>query len=170
MRRIIITTLVALTALGGVASADRGHRDHHRNDRNNGSWHANGGVTVQRRAQRPVVRYQSQPRYTSSYRYQPRSYTRVVRRPIYVQRPVIRYRYYNYYQRPTLLVENYPARDGYYWVAGQWSWSGYEWIWTPGHYEPDPSYDSQYYDNSYDSSYTNGGYYDEYGNWVNTSY
>ena len=68
----------------------------------------------------------------------------MVRRPIYVQRPVIRYRYYNYYQRPQVIVENYPARAGYYWVAGQWTWSGYEWTWQPGHYEPDQSYNYNY--------------------------
>ena len=98
-----------------------------------------------------------------------------MRQPIYVQRPVIRYRYYNYYQRPAVVVENYPSKAGYYWVAGQWQWSGYEWIWQPGHYEPDTSYDS-YYGNQYGSSYpssgydssypSSGGYYDSYGNWI----
>jgi hypothetical protein len=29
---------------------------------------------------------------------------------------------------------------GYYWVPGQWSWNGYEWIWQAGHYQPDPNY------------------------------
>lgn len=81
----------------------------------------------------------------------PRVYA--MRRPIYVQRPAIRYRYFNYYQRPAVMVENYPARDGYYWVAGQWQWSGYEWTWQPGHYEPDPNYQ---YNNNYDYNYQGG--------------
>jgi hypothetical protein len=62
------------------------------------------------------------------------------RRPIYVSRPVIRERYYNYYRRPALIVESYNPMAGYYWVAGSWSWTGYEWTWQPGHYEPDPAY------------------------------
>lgn len=83
----------------------------------------------------------NRPAYNGGYRY---SYNR---RPIYVSRPVIRQRYYDYRYRPSLIVESYPARDGYYWVAGQWTWNGGEWIWTPGHYEPDPSYYNQdYYD------------------------
>jgi len=173
MRRTIITALVALTALGGVASADRSHGNNHHHNNNRGSWNhsarANGGVTV--RESRPVVRYQSnyrsnyRPRfngsYSSSYRYS-RPSVRIVRRPIFVQRPVIRYHYYNQYQRPTLLVENYPARDGYFWVAGQWTWNGYEWMWQAGHYEPDPNYIDQ-------SQYSNG-YYDQAGNWIDTSY
>jgi hypothetical protein len=71
-----------------------------------------------------------------------------------VQRPVIRYRYYDYYQRPTILVENYPAKPGYIWVAGQWTWSGYEWIWQPGHYQPAPAYDQPYYDGHYQQPYS----------------
>lgn len=43
-------------------------------------------------------------------------------------------------RRPAVIVESYPAMAGYVWVAGQWTWSGYEWIWMPGHYEPDPRY------------------------------
>jgi hypothetical protein len=62
------------------------------------------------------------------------------RRPIFVSRPVIREHYYNYYRRPTLIVESYGPRAGYYWAHGQWTWDGYEWIWQPGHYQPDPGY------------------------------
>jgi hypothetical protein len=141
--------------------------------------HAQGGVVV-----RPSRGHYQQPRRVYQ---QPRHYTynrgyyvarptyRYVRRPIYVQRPVVQYRYYNYAQRPALIVENYRSMPGYYWVAGQWSWNGYEWIWTPGHYEPDPNasgyysnqYDSQYYSENpyydssyqYDSNYQNDGYY-----------
>src|SRR5689334_16986689 len=140
MRRIIITALIALTALGGVASADRGgHRRDH------------GGVRVERVQPRSSYRYR-QSRVRPSYRYTVRPQIRVVRRPIYVRAPVIRYHYRNYYQRPTLLVENYPAKPGYLWIAGQWTWNGYEWMWQPGHYQPDPNYpqydyDTQYYDN-----------------------
>ena len=77
-----------------------------------------------------------------------------------MQRPVIRYRYTNYYAPPAVLVENYAAMPGYFWVAGQWSWNGYEWIWTPGHYEPDPNA-AGYYSNSYDGTYYQSNpYYD----------
>jgi hypothetical protein len=72
------------------------------------------------------------------------------RRPIYVHRPIIREHYYDYYRRPALIVENYSSMPGYYWVAGSWTWNGYEWIWQPGHYEPDPNYvDGGYYDSGY---------------------
>jgi len=171
MRRIIITALVALTALGGVASADRNHRNdgnHHRQQRFSGDLRINGGVRVDRSRPRYQSRTTYRPVYRQSYRH---SDVRVVRQPIYIrQRPVIRYRYTNYYQRPTLLVESFPTRAGYFWVAGQWQWSGFEWVWQPGHYEPDPSY-SGYYDSSYDMTYSSpDGYYDDYGNWVNTGY
>ena len=74
----------------------------------------------------------------------PRYYGGYARRPIYVSRPVIRERYYNYYRRPTLVVENYGPREGYFWIGGAWGWNGGEWIWTPGHYEPDAAYDDTY--------------------------
>ena len=78
-------------------------------------------------------------------RNEPRYY-HTVRRPIYVSRPVIHERYYNYYRRPAIIVENYNAMPGYYWVAGGWTWDGAEWIWQPGHYEPDPNYVDSGYD------------------------
>jgi hypothetical protein len=62
------------------------------------------------------------------------------RRPIYVNRPYIGARYYNYHRRPELIVENYGPRAGYFWVSGAWAWNGAEWVWAPGHYQPDPSY------------------------------
>lgn len=140
MKRIIIT-LLALAMFGGVASADRSRGPVVRD-------HRTGYV------QRPVVRYNSHPTYT--YSRPSHHYTqptvRVARHPIYVQRPVIRYRYYNYYQRPAVIAESYAATPGYFWVAGQWQWNGYEWIWQPGHYEPDPNY-QQYNSGYYDSSY-----------------
>lgn len=74
---------------------------------------------------------------------------RGVRRPIFVSRPIIRGHYYNYYRRPSLVVESYGAMPGYYWVAGHWDWNGYEWLWQPGHYEPDQSYDPGYVDPGY---------------------
>jgi hypothetical protein len=161
MRRIIITALIALTALGGVASADRDHR-RWRND--------HGGVRVERVQPRSHYRHRPsrvyvpsrtyvRPSYRTTYR---RPYVHVVRRPIYVQAPVIRYRYYNYYQRPQVIAENYPPKAGYLWVPGQWTWNGYEWIWQAGHYQPDPNYpqydynydNNQYYDGSYSQPYT----------------
>jgi hypothetical protein len=146
--------------IGGVASAD--HRHGGRWNRGGGNWGGNwsGGVSVRPapvRVVQPRVVVQSRPVYVQR--------TRVVRRPIYVQRPTIQYRYYDYYSRPAVIAENYPAMDGYYWVAGQWTWSGYEWSWQPGHYEPyaQQQYDTGYYDQSYNQGYDqsyNQGYYD----------
>jgi hypothetical protein len=152
MRRIFIFALLALTMAGGVAGAD-GYRH-----RDSGTRYQRGGVTVQR----------SYPRYRHNYyrpSYNARVYVqpsvRIVRHPIYVQRPLIRYRYYNYYQRPAVIIENQLPMTGYIYVAGQWQWNGYEWIWQPGHYQPDSAYDSYNgYDTSpsYDGSYYNNGY------------
>ncbi len=104
-----------------------------RGNRWQGGVHVNGGY----RYTRPV--------YNSGYRYN------YVRRPIYVQRPIIRQHYYDYRYRPELIVENYGARPGYYWVNGTWQWSGYEWVWYPGHYQPDPNYvDPAYSYGTYD--------------------
>jgi hypothetical protein len=63
-----------------------------------------------------------------------------VRRPVYVNRPYIRERYFDYRIRPRIIVENYAPMAGYYWVPGEWQWNGYEWLWQPGHYEPDAAY------------------------------
>jgi len=154
MKRIILSALVALTAFGGVASADRWRGD---------TRHAPGGVTVS-----PSRGYYQQgPRYTRERpRHYNRGYTarpmyryRYMRRPIYVQRPVVQYRYHDYYQRPAVLAENYNAMPGYYWVAGQWSWNGYEWTWQAGHYEPDPNAQG-YYSNTAGSSYCDNPQYD----------
>lgn len=127
---------------GSVALADRGrggdhrgasfehrpapqHRVHDHHDR-----HRGGGRVVAREHRdwygggRVIVRNEA----------------RHHRRPIYVSRPVIRERYYNYDRRPAVIVENYNPVAGYSWVAGGWTWNGYEWVWLAGHYEPDPSY------------------------------
>ncbi len=146
MRRTVIFSLLALVFAGGIAAADN-HRSH-------GSWNnARGGVHVQRNYPRQGYRSTYRPAYRHrqpSVRVHVQPRVRVVRRPIYVQRPVIRYRYYNYYQRPAIVVENQPPMAGYYWVAGQWQWNGYEWIWQPGHYEPDPNYVDPGYGSTYD--------------------
>lgn len=155
MRKLLPLTALALGLSSGVALADhhhgdvrgaiavrrvgppvvRDHRDGHSGRtvvRDRRDWHGGGRVIVR-----------TDP-----------SYRRTIHRPIYVSRPIVRERYFNYYRRPTLIVENYNTMPGYYWVAGSWSWSGYEWIWQPGHYEPDPNY--------VDQSYYSQGYYDNY--------
>jgi hypothetical protein len=137
MKRIILA-VAAVALAGGVASADRWHGGGGHREvvvRN----HREGGVRVTpsyRGNWNGGYRY-SRPYYTGGYRYH------YARRPIYVQRPIIRTHYYDYRYRPQIIVENYPVQAGYYWVAGHWDWNGYEWLWTPGHYEPDPNY---YYD------------------------
>ena len=144
MKRILVLSILALTVLGGVASADRG-RHRHKHHRHSDGWRSggwSGGVVV-----RPSVRVEPRRVYVQR--------PRVVRERIYVQRPAITVRYYNYERRPRLIAENYSAMNGYYWVPGQWHWNGHEWIWTSGHYEPDPNYvEPQYqYNYDYDSQY-----------------
>lgn len=143
MKRIFVLAVLTLAVLGGVASADRGR---HRGRWNHGGWSGSVRVTAPRVVVKPRVVVQA-PRHVHVQR------THVVRRPIYVSAPRVRVRYYDYYTRPAVLAENYAPMTGYYWVAGAWNWSGYEWIWTAGHYEPDPSYvDASY---QYDAGYSN---------------
>ena len=161
MLKLIPLTALALGLSSGVALADRDHRggDHRGGDhravivehrapqqvvRDHREGHYNNTVVVRDRGNwnggnRVIVR--NQPYYRHDYR--------VVRRPIYVSRPVIRDHYYSYYHRPTVIFENYGPRPGYFWVSGHWYWSGYEWLWQPGHYQPDPNYVDSYYDDSY---------------------
>jgi len=150
MRNIITLAALAMgLSTGGVAMADRFHGGGHqggttvvRDHRGGGDYHPNwnGG------GNRVVVREHNNYRGGNYYRGGDNYYRGgwrngyVSRRPIYVNRPIIREHYYNYYRRPAIVVENYSAMDGYFWVAGQWTWDGYEWQWYPGHYEPDPNW------------------------------
>lgn len=175
MRRITLLSLLAVTLFGGIASADRG-RDRGRRG------HAPGGVVVRDHRVDRGVRYK-QPRVVRNnqhrvYRNQPR--VRYERRPVYVNngryhfhggvtraytRPVIKYRYYDYRYRPQILVENYQPMTGYIWVQGNWQWNGYEWLWVPGYYAPDPSYQSSGYDtdgDGYADDFDGDGYHDGY--------
>jgi hypothetical protein len=175
MLKLLSFTALALGLSSGVALADRDHRggDHrpvytehrsapqvvrdHREYRGGAVIHngGNGGFnrTTVVREGRPYYRDHGGSRVViRGERFHP-YYHNVVRRPIYVSRPIIRARYYDYYRRPSIIVENYGPRAGYYWVAGQWSWNGYEWLWQPGHYEPDPNYVDQAYDSGYYDSY-----------------
>ncbi len=159
MLKLLPLTALALGLSSGVALAD--HR---------GEYHGDHRVAVEHRA--PVVRdhgHVAVVRGGGEWRgrtfvregrewhgggrvivHEPYRRDYVVRRPIFVSRPIIREHYYNYYRRPALIVENYGAMPGYYWVAGQWSWNGYEWLWQPGHYQPDPNYvDPAYADPGY---------------------
>jgi len=153
MLKLLPVTALALGLSGGVALADHGRGgDHrgasgeHRSAPDHGGGRG-GEVVRDHREFRGgydhgyrggyggrVVVANSYPRYYGGY----------ARQPIYVGRPVIRERYYNYYQRPTLVVENYGPRAGYFWIGGAWGWNGAEWIWSPGHYEPDAAYDETY--------------------------
>jgi hypothetical protein len=159
MKKLIPLTALVLGLSGGVALADRGHdhggratvdhrggntvvrehgrgnvvvREHNTYNRGNvvvrdrGGWNNHGGGRV-------IVRNENWHR--GGY----------VRRPIYVSRPYIGTHYYNRWSRPALIVENYGPRDGYFWVPGAWTWNGAEWIWYPGHYQPDPNYVGAYY-------------------------
>ena len=165
----MLLALLAVTALGGTAMADRDNhrgrdrrgpvvRDHR--PQQNGGWNRrdNRRTDTNRRV---VVR--RAPRY------------QINRRPVYVnqnrfvfhggysrvyQRPVIKYRYYNYQVRPQPIVENIEAVPGYTWVSGQWMWNNQEWIWNPGHYAVDPNFQYSQYDYDGDG-YPDSAAYDQ---------
>lgn len=160
MLKLIPLTALALGLSSGVASAD-----HRGGDR----WHGGNRTVVERRQVTRDWRGGGGGGYVARDRggywrgggrvivrdrpyYGGYGYHNVVRRPIFVSRPIIRHRYFDYYRRPALVVENYAPMSGYYWVPGHWEWSGYEWIWQPGHYQPDPNYVDPGYDGyDYDS-------------------
>lgn len=164
MLKFLPLTALALGLSGGVALADRGgeHRggsEHRsvpqhsavvRDHREVREVRGGGAVAVRERGWNGGGRVIAR---NDGYRYGYRNagyrrnegYRGIERRPIFVSRPVIRERYYNYYRRPSLIVENYNAMPGYYWVTGTWVWGGGEWIWQPGHYQPDPNYLGQGY-------------------------
>jgi hypothetical protein len=162
MRRILPYTLLALILFGSVATADRDRRDR-RSDRREDRRDDRRDRRDDRRDDRrgPVVRDHR------DYRQAPvRRERRVVtRNRVYVnnghyvfhdgvrrtyRRPVIRHRYYDVRVRPQIIVESYDPVPGYVWIAGQWQWNGYEWIWMSGHYAPDPRVRVYYDDGSYD--------------------
>jgi hypothetical protein len=161
MRKIIPLTALVLGLSGGVALADRDHGrggERHSAPQNHvvvrGDHHASGAVVVRdHRGGYNGYRggYNGYNGYRGGYNghvvvHNAPRYHGVVRRPIFVARPVIHRRYFSYYQRPSLIVENYSAMPGYFWVPGTWTWNGYEWIWQPGHYQPDPNYIDPGYD------------------------
>jgi len=152
MKRIIISALAALTLSGGVALADRhrGGNDHRGNDRHDtrgdrGSrGNDRGRVVVNSNNRGRVDRSRwsggvrvtrSRPTFRNNTFYFGGGRSHVYRRP------VIQYHYRNYYQRPSIIIENYDPVPGYVWVAGTWNWNGYEWMWVNGHYEVDGNYD-----------------------------
>ena len=168
MRRILLTA-IALSLLGGVASADRWH------GRRDTSWNSGGTVVTRDHGRRDWGRREyirTEPR---------REYRREWRRnPVYVnngrfvfgngvvrtyRRPVFEHRYYDYRYRPTVVVENYDSVPGYIWIQGSWNWNGYEWTWTSGYYSPDPNYQDTSYQDSYydqDENCDHNGYYNNY--------
>ena len=125
---------------GGFHGGGGGHATVVHNGGGGGGTRWSGGVSVR-----------SEPRL--EHRYNGGGYNRGYvgggyrydRRPIYVGRPIIRERYFDYRFRPRIIVENYAPMAGYYWVPGGWQWNGYEWLWQPGHYQPDAAYDNDVY-------------------------
>ncbi|CAN5845578.1 hypothetical protein BH11MYX3_BH11MYX3_18630 [soil metagenome] len=162
MKRIITLTAIALGLSSGVALADRhsgggrGEIRDHRGDSyrrpvvrqdNNRRW--NGGNRGYRNNR--VVVNRTRPVFRDNRFYFGANNYRVY------HRPVINVRYRDYSRRPALIVENYDAVPGYAWIAGTWSWNGYEWMWVNGHYDVDQNY----YDQGYDQGYDQQGYYDQ---------
>jgi hypothetical protein len=177
MLKLLPLTALALGLSSGAAFADRGHGGDHRGDshrsgsvvvRDHGG-NRGGSVVVRdhggNRGNTVVVRdrggYRGNNVVVRDHGYRGNSRVVVrgdgrfhgVRRPIYVSRPVIHRRYFNYYQRPAVIFESYNTMPGYYWVPGAWTWTGYEWTWQPGHYQPDPSYIDSGYGYGYDSGF-----------------
>ena len=145
--------LAALTLSGGVALADHRRGGDRRGDRHENRWQRNDRghdrVVVNRGGDRSrwsggvrVTRTRPTYRNNTFYFNGGHSYA--------YHRPVIRYRYRNYYQRPAIIVENYDPVPGYVWVTGNWNWNGYEWNWIDGHYEVDVNYDGY---GDYDDGY-----------------
>jgi hypothetical protein len=156
MRRLLVLSTLLLVLSGGVALANPGRggggtvRDHRAfvgNGRPTGGWNGDGrsnrgswsgGVNVGPAIGGRAGWNGGNARWNGGdHGYSGGSRARG---PIYMPRPIIRQRYSNYYQRPSLIAESYGAMPGYSWVAGAWLWNGYEWIWQPGHYQPDPGY------------------------------
>jgi hypothetical protein len=138
--RILTLSALILALAGGAAQAD------HRHWGGGGGGGGRGPVVVRDHRWSAPARPVYERRYGGGYRggyygggggYYGGGY---MRRPIYVRGPVIREHYYNYYRRPVIIAESYGPRVGYIWISGQWQWNGYEWMWQPGHYEPDPQY------------------------------
>ena len=142
MRRIItLSTLsVVVTGIlgGGVALADRGGehrapirqpvRSPVRENRVEARRGVEQRVENRREIGRPII-HREPVRFDSRYaghRYENGRYLR----------ETIRERYFDYNVRPRMLIESFGAPvDGYVWVAGDWEWSGAEWIWVAGHYQ-----------------------------------
>ena len=99
--------------------------------RGDSGWHGNTVVGYERGGYERGGRGYERPYYHTHG---------VARGNIWFNRPEIREHYYHYGYRPSLIAENYGARDGYVFVRGDWQWSGAEWMWQPGHYEPDQAY------------------------------
>lgn len=146
MRKLAIATLLVILGTSATAMADRDYRRGGRdNDRR-------GYVQRDRGWNNSNYRRDVRRDYRRDYR---RDVRRDYRRPVYVnngrytfndgryysyRRPIINRRYTSYSYRPQILIENYDPMPGYIWVQGNWSWNGYEWIWTSGHYAVDTAY------------------------------
>lgn len=168
MKRIIPLALIALTLSGGVALADRDGRWRDTSDRSGGTvvtptrGYDRGRDNRWDNSRRYDNRRNDDRRWDNRRNDNSRS-ARVVHvhraRPSFrnnrfyftggnyqtYQRPVIQYRYRNYYQRPALVGENMQPVSGYVWTQGNWQWDGYEWQWIAGHYDVDQSYQEPYY-------------------------
>lgn len=179
----MLFALLAVTALGSTAMADRDNNRGRDRDRR-------GPVVRDHRAPNPVVRRDTRRHDNRRYDNTNRRYNnnrrvvrqvpryRIQRRPVYVNqnrfvfhggysrvyhRPVIKYRYYNYSVRPQPIVENIESVPGYIWVSGQWMWNSREWIWNPGHYAVDPNFQYSQYDYDGDGYADPASYDQQYG-------
>lgn len=128
MRRTLVAVTLFCMLLPAAAFAGRGHRGRHNHHGNRVVVrdHRGPSTVVVRDRRGPRVRH---VRVTNGRYVFPGGIVRVYKRPR------IHRHYYDRRVRPPIIVETYDPVPGYVWVAGNWTWGGREWIWTPGHWE-----------------------------------
>lgn len=167
MRKILSLTTLAFLSTGGVALANprgaiRDHRSAGFNShggaqvRSNGhgiSSYGQGFVSPHRNA--PVGGHApAYPTYGNTHQIAP-VHGNNHAQPVYAHdgrfhfsggvtyvapRPQSSYYYNDYNVQPAPYVEDVHDVAGYTWVPGNWQWSGYEWTWVSGYYQPIANY------------------------------
>jgi WXXGXW repeat (2 copies) len=66
---------------------------------------------------------------------------------------------------PAPIYETVPAAPGpnYYWVGGYWTWNGYRYVWTHGHYATVPYAGAVWHPGHW--AHNRSGYYWRPGHW-----
>lgn len=158
MRKIFSLMVLALLSTGGVALANprgavRDHRSAGVNAQMNGPrGHSYGQGAVSRHRNAPVVDSRA-PVYGNAqpHRVAPVHANNYNAQPVHARdgrfdfsggisyvapRPPSTYYYDDYSVRPAPYNEEVHAVAGYTWVPGNWQWTGSEWTWMTGYYQP----------------------------------